>query len=122
MRAAPHALRRVPRPSRLTRLVALVAAVGQLVMAVAAWADAAADRGGDARPHVEQGGTRLHRAHVESECALCAAQHLIARPPPADRGDAPANPAARLGNQTAACAPAVVAGGVHLSRAPPTAT
>jgi hypothetical protein len=106
----------------LTRFVAIVAALGQLLVAAAAWADAAGDRGGDARPHVEQDGTRLHRAHVESECALCAAQHLIARPPAAAHGDLPTQPAARRGNQTVATAPAVVAGGVHLSRAPPIAT
>ena len=120
MRTVPDRRRYAP-PSRLFRFVALVAALGQLVVAVAAWADAAADRGGDARPHVEQDGTRLHRAHVESECALCAAQHLIARPPPAARGDLPAPLPARLVNQTAAAAPALFAAGAHLSRAPPTA-
>jgi hypothetical protein len=34
----------------------------------------------------------------------------------------PAQPAVHWANQTLASAPAVVAGGVHLSRAPPTAT
>ena len=109
MRAAPVARRRVPRPSRLTRLVALVAALGQLLVAVAAWADAAVDRAGDARPH------------VESDCALCAAQHVIAAPP-SNHGAVPAQPAVHWANQTLASAPAVVAGGAHLSRAPPTAT
>ena len=121
MRAAPVARRRVPRPSRLTRVVALVSALWQLLVAVAAWADAAVDRTGDARPHVEQDGTRLHRAHVESDCALCAAQHVIAAPP-ANHGAVPTQPALYWANQTLASAPAVVAGGVHLSRAPPTAT
>ena len=119
MRAAPPC-RRHPRPSRLIRFVALVAALGQLLVAVAAWADAAADRGGDARPHVEQDGTRLHHAHVESQCALCAAQHLIARPPPPRQGEGPSQTFARGGSHAVAAAPAVPATGVHLSRAPPT--
>src|SRR5512133_2491175 len=61
----------------LTRLIALVVMLGQLLVASAAWADAATEGVADARPHVEQDGTQLHHAHVESQCALCAAQHLL---------------------------------------------
>src|SRR5512133_3062213 len=89
---------RAPLRSRPSRLVALGVAVGQLLVAVAAWADAAEGRP-DARPHVERDGTRLHHAHVESDCALCAVQHIDSSSPPrpmilAHAGAAPVAPLA----------------------------
>ena len=126
----PSSLRRIMRvasarytrvPSRLTRIVALVAALGQLLVAVAAWADAA-DGALDARPHVEQDGTRLHHAHVESECALCAAQHIVS--PPAQRSPGPPRIAAApfAPVATVAAVPATHARSLYPPRAPPSAT
>lgn len=106
-------------PTRLIRFAALVAALGQLVVAFAAWGEAVADRGGDARAHIEQDGTRLHHVHVESQCALCAAQHLVARPSAASSGELPARPALLVGTHLFTAAPAPTERGVHLSRAPP---
>ena len=119
MRPAAVARVRLPRPSRLTRLVALVAAVGQLLVAVAAWADSAGATG-DARSHVEQAGTRLHHAHVESDCALCAAQHIGAAPAP--RAVAPPHVAARsVPPVNRGVAQVASRGrGLHPPRAPPT--
>lgn len=95
--------------------------LGQLLAAVAPWADASAEGVADARPHVELDGTRLHHAHVDSQCALCAAQHLPAGAVSAASHVGPPGHAPRVTSPSAAVVPAVDDGGVHLSRAPPIA-
>lgn len=56
-------------------------AVGQLVLALAAFTEARF--GADARSHVEAAGTSTHHAHDAGDCTACAARALLAVPSPA---------------------------------------
>ena len=72
---------RVHRSSRtfnraLSRAAVYAVALAQIVLGVAPIIDGRA--GPDARAHIEAGGTRLHHAHDEADCAACFARHLLA--------------------------------------------
>jgi hypothetical protein len=104
MRALPHRL------THILRLAAIVLMAARLVIAAAPYADAS--RGGNAAAHVEDADARLHHAHDESDCLLCAAQQIggtLALSVPA-YGEAPRG------------APLPLARGADLHRAVPTQT
>ncbi|MFL5577379.1 MAG: hypothetical protein ACJ79S_15580 [Gemmatimonadaceae bacterium] len=103
----------------VTRVVALVAAIGQLLVAGAAWLDAVGDRGRILAAHVEESGTSQHRAHVDSTCVFCVAQHLTATPALRSGGgdERPPEPAPAVARGVAR--PLHGTRATHLSRAPP---
>lgn len=104
----------------VTRVVALVAALGQLLVAGAAWLDAVGDRDRTPIAHVEQSGTSKHQAHVEATCVFCVAQHLTATPAlwAAGGDEQPPEPAPSVTRGVERPLPGPRA--THLSRAPPT--
>src|SRR4051812_38792705 len=99
------------------RLIAVLVAAMQLVIALAPIAEGRA--GASAVTHVERQGGRLHYAHDDAECAVCAVRHLGVTP------SAPlALPAALFAHHERPVAPvgvlpAPLADPLHLSRAPP---
>ncbi|HEU4564206.1 MAG TPA: hypothetical protein VFS05_06150 [Gemmatimonadaceae bacterium] len=71
---------RFPSRAAVTRAALALAAVVQLVLAVAVpLAEARGSR--SAAAHVEEAGTSLHHAHIESLCPSCTALGLMATPP-----------------------------------------
>ena len=100
------------------RLLTLLAVVGQLLSASAAWLDFSSG-GRDQRAHVESAGTQLHFVHDDAECALCALMHLGGIPGQARNGPAGARAHATVPPESRSAA--VVAEHVRTSRsrAPP---
>ena len=72
---------------RLRCIAAVLAAVAQVALCTASLAEVRF--GADARAHVEAGGTRLHHAHNDADCAACTGRHLLA----SSQLEAPARPA-----------------------------
>ena len=73
--------------NQLRAFAAILAAVAQVALCSASLAEVRF--GADARAHVEAGGTRLHHAHNDADCAACTGRHLLA----SSQLEAPARPA-----------------------------
>jgi hypothetical protein len=69
-------------PRALWRPVMSFFAVAQILLSFALLIEA--QRGPDARAHVEEAGTTLHHAHDEANCAACIARGLLSSGDPAN--------------------------------------